>query len=179
MTKGLDLIASRYARALLTQDLQDADPSKQDHYQKVFDALTNLFAIREASDVIKNPSMSVELKMDLLRLALDASGADEKFRKFIMNVLEAKREGLIPQMAKAYIAQLAELRNEKHVVVCSARQMPDDLMAKIEEKLRAIFGKKILIKSEINKNLLGGFVVEVGNFLFDCSLRSMVDRVMK
>ena len=179
MTKGSNLIAIRYARSLLTDAGEGEDHGKQGRYQSVFEALRKLFAIREAVEILKSPTMPIDLKKNLLELALDEGSADAPFRAFISYLLDVKRVTLIPQIAKAYDDIIADQRNEKRTKVISARRLPEDLMAKIEENLRNLFGKKILVNNEIDSSLLGGFIIEVGNFLFDCSLRSMVDKAIK
>lgn len=177
MSKGISLVAIRYARSLVA--LSEANHhATSDSYKKVFDKLEELFSIPEATAILKSPVMPNDLKFNLLQLAIQ-SNADHTFTNFIKNLLEADRVNLIPEIAASYEVLLTEKRNEKKAKITSAHPLSADAIHKIEKQLTDLFGKKVLLTREVDKKLLGGFVVQVENYLLDYSLRSKVDASMK
>jgi dihydrolipoamide dehydrogenase len=47
----------------------------------------------------------------------------------------------------------------------------------VSKELEKVFKKKIVMKNEINKKVLGGFVVNIGNYTIDLSLKSRLNSV--
>jgi F-type H+-transporting ATPase subunit delta len=185
MSQGVSLVAIRYARALWSavhrQEVEKASEEELS-YAQPFTKLVELFAIPQAYAVLKSPVMPRDLKENLLTLAFDKKSdkwVDIVFRNFMSNLLEANRVGLIPDIAKAYQAILVEKRKEKKARLISAYPLPSDLVNKVEKKLSDIFKKKILLTKELDPKLLGGFVVNLENYVLDYSLKSMVEASIK
>lgn len=183
MSKHRSLIAIRYARALVALvSEKDSFQELVASYKSAFEKMVELFQIKEAQDVLKSPVMSKDLKFNLLELALKSGGryvVNENFINFIKNILDADRVNLIPEIAEAYEEILLEKRNEKKATVMSARKLPQETLSIIEESLRDYLGKKVLLTTEIDKRLLGGFIVQIENYLLDYSLRSVVESSIK
>lgn len=180
MSKGISLVAIRYARALFTiAEEKERQGGAGASYGKAFALLGELFSIKEAFQVLKSPVMPKDLKLSLLQLALNEGVADDSFRNFISGILDSNRVSLIPEIGKAYDAILVEKRNEKKARVLSAHTLSSELVNKIEQSLAKLFGKKILLTLEVDETLLGGFVVEIENYLLDYSLLSTVNFSMK
>ena len=59
--------------------------------------------------------------------------------------------------------------------VALSAQEDQDIVATLAQMLH----KKIVLKSAVNTALLGGFVVRVGNYLIDLSLKSKLDGLAK
>ncbi|MBI2603864.1 MAG: ATP synthase F1 subunit delta [Deltaproteobacteria bacterium] len=174
MGKGSNLIASRYARSLL----KVTSVEKADKYQKVFLAIKKLFEIPEALQILKSPIMPERLKSDLLSLALDESGADMQFRNLVKAVLYAGRVQEFPRIADSYDSLVLESRNEVIANVFMARELSTTLQQNLTSTLESLFKKKIILKSKVDSSILGGFVVKVGNFRLDQSLRTKIDRMI-
>lgn len=178
MSKGVSLLAIRYARSLLTIE-NELTRNAERSYRKAFELLDQIFEIPEAFAILKSPVMPKDLKLRLLELAFKDESVDQAFKNFIENILDSNRVALIPDIGKAYDALLIEKHDEKKAKIISAHRLPEDLQDKIQSNLERIFGKKILLNLEVDKTLLGGFVVQVDNFLLDYSLRSAVNFSMK
>ncbi len=173
MSKGVSLIAIRYARSLVALDEKRGAEERVSSYQNIFKSIEELFAIREAIQILKSPVMPKDLKFNLLNLAFGGN-VDEIFKNFVNNLIEANRIILLPEIGKAYESILMEKRNEQKAKVLSARVLSDDHVNKIEKTLGNIFHKKIILTNEIDKKLLGGFVVKIENYILDYSLLSFV-----
>lgn len=180
MAKGVSLVAVRYARSLyMVASETERKGGSGTSYGKVFERLNELFAMKEAYQILKSPVMPKDLKLSILQLALKDGSVDEFFKNFIIGILDSNRVTLIPEIGKAFEAILIEKRNEKKAKVVSAHALSSDLVNKIEQSLAKLFGKKIILALEVDEKLLGGFVVEIGNYLLDYSLLSSVNFSMK
>ncbi len=173
MNKRVSLVGIRYARSLMKLAGEN-----KDQYQIYFDAVDDLFSIKEARFVLKNPIMPTQLKMDLLVLAFDKGQANELFRNFVSYVLGKKRGDLLPDIARAYSKLVAQHKNEVSAQVMSAHPLPSTLQEKINESLQNLFKKKVLSDFQLDPKILGGFTVQVDHFLLDYSLRTKINRAM-
>ena len=172
MAKFMSLSAVRYARSLY--QLSQGSSS----YESVFEKLLELFSLREAADIFKSPVMPKDLKWKLIELALKDPEADSMFRNFLMNLLDNNRVMLLPDIIKAYKQLLLDKKNETMALLRHAHPMSTEHLERIESLLSKVFGKKVLMTTRVDSSLLGGFVVELENYLLDCSLRSAVNASM-
>jgi F-type H+-transporting ATPase subunit delta len=63
-----------------------------------------------------------------------------------------------------------------HVKLTSAAPLEPALLNTIREKVEASAGRRIQLETAVNPDLIGGFVLETGNELFDASvLRDLMD----
>lgn len=172
MSKALSLVSIRYAKALL---LLAGDGAKGSQYLSTFHSIEDLFALKEASDVLKSPVLPRSLKQALLELAYQRHEVDEQFKVFVMGVLDANRTECLPEIGRAFAALLMEKRNETKALVVSARPLSELLRGDIERSLENIFSKKFLLTMKVDEALLGGFVIHMENLLLDCSLLSKIN----
>lgn len=168
-------IASRYAKALLK--LTEADPSFADKALSFLQACDELFTLVETKRILRSPVMPPDLKKALLAYAGEKSNAPSEFVNFASQVVEAGRTGHIPEISKAFREMLAEQRGLASATAITAEAMSDSLKNELSNALGKIFNKKITLQNEIDKSVLGGFVVNVGNYTIDLSLKNRLNSV--
>ena len=172
---GLSGVAGRYALALL----ELADDKKQ--LDAVADDLRGLLkAIEDSEDLrrlIRNPLFSRAAKTKAVAAVLDKAGTGELTRRFVMVVAENGRLFVLPQMIKAYLAELSRRRGEVTAEVTSATELSEAQHAALVEALKAKVGGKVQVEVTVDKGLIGGLIVKVGSRMVDNSLRSKLQRL--
>ena len=53
----------------------------------------------------------------------------------------------------------------------------NDQQAEIEQKLAKIFGRNVTVVNKIDKNLLGGFTIRMGDWFLDASLFNDLQKI--
>jgi F-type H+-transporting ATPase subunit delta len=170
-----NLIANRYARALMTSVGNDA--TKASKALEFLSACEALFFIPESKNILKSPVMPPDLKKSIFAYAAAKAGGDNMFEAFASQVVDAGRTRIMPDIVKSFRKMLAESRGEAEAIVTTADPMTEALAADLASSLSKVFNKKITLKNEIDKNVLGGLVVQVGNYSIDMSLKSRLDSV--
>jgi F-type H+-transporting ATPase subunit delta len=170
-----NLIANRYARALMTSIANDA--SKAEKALEFLSACELLFSLPESKNILKSPVMPPDLKKALLAYAAEKTGAGIVFVAFAEQIVDAGRTRIVPEIARSFKKMLADSRGEADALVTTAEPMTEALKADLVSSLAKVFNKKITLKNEIDKNVLGGLVVQVGNYSIDMSLKSRLDSV--
>lgn len=169
------LIANRYAKALLR--LTDSNPSLADKALAFASACDELFDLPETRRILKSPVMPPDLKKSLLAYACEVSKAGPELLSFAQQVVEAGRTSHLPEISKAVRRLLDEKRGIAEANTMTAEPMSDAQKGELSSALEKVFKKKIVMKNEINKKVLGGFVVNIGNYTIDLSLKSRLNSV--
>ena len=172
---GLSGVAGRYALALL----ELADEKKQ--LDAVAEDLRGLLATIEGSadltSMIRSPLFTRAEQSKAMASILEKAGVSDMTRRFVLVVSDNRRLFVLPQIIKAYLAELSRRRGEVTAEVTSAAQLTEAQQAALVEALKAKVGGKVQIDVKIDKSLIGGLIVRVGSRMIDNSLRSKLQRM--
>lgn len=172
LTSGL---AARYAQALL--DLAD-EKKKLDAVAEDLRGLQQLLAENdELRRFIRNPLYGRTRQMAAMKRIMDDAGVDAITANFAQLVARNGRLFALPEMARAYLDELARRRGEVTAQVTTARELTDKQAQQLEEALRQSVGGKVHLRTAVDRSLIGGMVVRVGSRMVDNSLRSKLNRL--
>lgn len=170
-------VARRYARALL---LIGDKSGAGDKLGSELESLAQAFAVsRELRATVANPLFPAPKRRAILEKITEALKLSPTMRNFLLVLLEKGRLGSIPEIERAYQALHDEKVGQLRAKVTSAKALPAAALARIEAALSKLTGKKVLLETTQDPELLGGLVAQVGNLRFDGSLRSRLDTIRK
>ena len=168
-------LAGRYAHALL--DLAESK-KKLDAVADDLRAFRRLVA--ESADIrrlLRNPLISRAQQTKALHRVLEKAKADPITVNFAMVAARNGRIFALPEMAEAYLNELARRRGEVTAKVTSARDLTDKQRQQLEQALQSSIGGKVNIETSVDPSLIGGMVLRVGSRMIDNSLRSKLNRL--
>jgi F-type H+-transporting ATPase subunit delta len=168
-----NLIANRYAKALLAQAGSDSELA--DQYGKFLETAASLFDVEEFSKVLKSPVMPPDLKKKLLMYAKDKSGAGDEIEKFCDVIVSSGRVSIVPEIKDGFLTLLNDRKGIAHAVVTTAQKLSDLETSQVKETLANLFKKKLTVENKIDQKILGGLVVEVGNYALDMSVKAKLN----
>ncbi len=125
--------------------------------------------------VLMSPRITKAEKAQLLRHALP--GAPAEFVGFLQAVVKRGRQGLFPEMAKAYIGLLDVKFRRLRASVVLAREPDESLRGSIAGALTRVMGKEVIPGFDVDPEILGGAIVRVGDRILDGSLRRRMARL--
>ncbi len=64
-------------------------------------------------------------------------------------------------------------------LLISAFKLDDEKVKQIEDKFSKYIGQKVELKQEVDKSLLGGFIVHIRSHLYDYSLKRRLEEMKK
>lgn len=135
----------------------------------------------------ENPQFLQLLSSPMVSKAERASLVDEAFNGqvdlYLLNFLKILAEGgrirNLPEIEKEY-RELYYLReNIEEAVAITAVPMSSEQKEKLTAKLEKTTGKKILLKNQIDKSLIGGVVLKIGNRQMDDSVKSRLEGIRR
>ena len=171
----IGVISMRYARALLKsatdQKLEDAV------YQEMMTVAKSYLDVPALRHTIDNPMLSKDQKEALLIVAAGEKPC-QLTKAFIALVLKEDRENVMQFMANSYITLY---RKQKNVIrgklITAAR-----VSAQTEQKMRQMVESKtngtVEFETEVNPNIIGGFILEYDTFRMDASVKSKLNNIL-
>jgi F-type H+-transporting ATPase subunit delta len=89
---------------------------------------------------------------------------------FLGYLTESNQHVLLPQVARELHNMVDADEKTQKGVVTSPQTLEADQMAKIGQTVKKFFGREIALTQKIDKGLLGGFTIRVGDWFVDASL---------
>ncbi len=126
--------------------------------------------------LIGNPHVGGD---ELISMIGDIAGAsaDQKASNFLRLVADNGRLELLPEIASQFAALRAEVENTVDVTVTSAMPLTAEQTARLTETMTGRLQKTVRVHEVVDPTLLGGAVVQAGDFVVDGSLRGRVERL--
>ncbi|EFZ02098.1 ATP synthase delta (OSCP) subunit [Metarhizium robertsii] len=176
---GLD---GTYASALYTAAAKTStlDPTAK--------ALSNLNAIVEKdaklSEILAAPTLTAEDKAAIVaELAKQAGAGGETVKNFLSTLAENNRLGLLKGVCEKFGAIMSAARGEVELRVTSAQPLDNKTLSRLETAVSKSQyvgqGKKLKVTNEVNSDIIGGLVVEVGDRTIDLSVSSRIAKMNK
>ena len=158
--------ASRYAKATLAY----ANENKlSDEVAREMQGLIELHeSSRQLNGLLSNPFLPNTKKQSILRSIVP--NPSDVTQKLLSLLISNNRLFLLKEVAKSYINLFNEQQGELNATVISAIPLTQNLEKQIHGKLEDFTGKKISLLNKIDKSLLGGFILKIGDMEFNSSL---------
>ena len=169
-------IGRRYAQALF-ELAEKEDPSSLDSYKSILNELASLFSEPEIGKVLHSPVVPAATKGEILKEILASLELDKLFFSFLDTVADAGRVSAIPAIASHFEHMLNEARGIVPTTVTTVFELNEAQKDEMRTKLENLVGKKVHLTNQIDKTILGGFKVSLGNSVLDMSLRSKLNAI--
>jgi F-type H+-transporting ATPase subunit delta len=162
-------VVSRYAEALLQQAVE------RDMLAHVYTDMLCFNQVCTASNLLvttlKSPIIKHEKKLEVLH-AIFRDQAHELTLSFFDIVIKKHREALLPTMARTFLARYDQHQGITTAQVTTAFPLSDQLQLQFQQVVKRIAScQKVILEQYINPDLIGGYVLRVGDKRLDQSLR--------
>jgi len=168
-----------YAKALLAV-VQKEDPGRAENVAEELDGVAAaLKAVPEFHDVLVTPMVSVDAKTKILDAVLDALEIGEPTRRFLHVVQHHYRMQHMTDIATEFRELVDQNLGRTRARVETAIALDEGSRQRLVDAISAVEGATVVADFEANRDLLGGFKVQVGSRVFDGSLAGELDRLSK
>lgn len=170
-------IASRYAKSLLDLAIE------QDKLETVLADVKSFKAaakVREFYLLIKSPIINATKKGEIMKTLFE--GKYDKLTMAFLNILCVKgRESVLPEIANEFIEQYKKYKHISTVKITSAAPLDEATIKAIFEKLTAspATDDNVEITTAVDPTLLGGFVMEFDDKIYDASVAHQLNQLRK
>jgi F-type H+-transporting ATPase subunit delta len=166
-----NIIARNYAETLLAlAQRQGGGPVVEQYLAAIEEAAEAMRTEPRVRQFLETPRLDAGAKKAALRAAF-AGRVPEPFLRFLLVVVDKRRQGQIPQIAAAYRELVDELAGRVRVEVQLAHQPDAAMEEEIRRSLERKLGKTVVPHFTVDPALLGGIVVRLGDEILDGSVR--------
>lgn len=168
-------ISVRYSRAIFQSALE----------KKILDKVnTDMILIQEVCktaetrDFLHNPIILPSQKKRILQEMFGANV--EKITLSLINLLvKNSRESFLPAIARNFIHETLKHKGITESVLTTAVPVDDKIKKQITDLMSEVFKTKIELKSNIDEEIIGGFILQVDDNYIDASIRNKLRNIKK
>lgn len=161
-------LASRYAKSLLDLAVEQNNLEATLKDVQLLDQVTKN---RDFASMLRSPIIKADKKQDIIKAVL-GNNLGQLTQAFVNLLVSKGREGNLPEIASAFISQYKEMKNIKTVKLVTATQASDALKTAIHKKVMASMpNAQVELVEEVDPSLIGGFVLQMDDKLYDASIR--------
>ncbi len=169
-------IAVRYAKALFEAAL---DKGRLDSIQEDMNSLGSLDRqVPEFRDLLESPILNVRAKQKILTNLFKGKLEDLSFR-FLMLLTEKKRESFLPSACRVFHDLYKKEKDIMAAMVTTAGTLQVATAKHIKETLEDFFKSHIELITEVNPDLIGGFILRVEDQQLDASVALQLKKIKK
>jgi F-type H+-transporting ATPase subunit delta len=161
-------LAGRYAKSLIDLSLEKGKlESVHAEMQWLNDACKSS---REFVALLKSPIIKGDKKIKILE-AVTAGKVGEIVAGFNRLLIKKGRESVLPEIAVAFLSQYKVHKGINTVKLATASPISESTRNAIMEQVRKSVGyENIELEEKVNEDLIGGFVLQIGDKLIDASI---------
>ena len=162
--------ANRYAKAFLsiTKSENDLNIMFKDMslVKKAFEQSQELKLFID-SKVIKETDKVEALKMVFPDLSTYSMN-------LLTHIMNSGRIDLFDDIAKCFVEIYNEKMGNQDVTLISASKLSEPILTEIKSKVKSLTSKNVYITNKVDKNLIGGFILKVGDKQYDASFKQQL-----
>lgn len=168
--------ALRYAKAILNLAKDSGVETEVNENMKL---IVNTIAQSNDLDVmLKSPIIKASDKRNVLK-ALFADKVNNIIKGLFNLLEENKRMLMLETIAKQYSVIYDYYKSMQIAKVTTAVPITKDLESKVLAKVEEITGNKASIENIVNPEILGGFILRVGDVQYDASISNQFNELRR
>lgn len=168
-------VARRYAKALLQIGVDDGNFERIG--REVRALASAIKRSEELAQTLANPIFPRSDREKVLRALLDRIGATQSVVNFTRLLLDRERVAVLPDISRELDAMIDARAKRVSAKVKSAAPLDEQQKKRLVKTLESLSGKTVDMVVEHDPSLLGGVVAQVGDLVYDGSLRTQLERI--
>lgn len=167
--------AIRYAKAVLSlaNDHNSAEAVNND--MKLI--ASTVAESKDLSEMLQNPVIKPSVKKSILLEVF--KGTNKISENLIDTLISNKRLSILSVVASKYNELYDQLRGTQVAQVTTAIPLTSDLKVKVLAKIKELTGKDVEVKNIIDQNILGGFILRVGDIQYNASIANKLNKLKR
>ena len=176
--KGAELIAKRWAKALVDLAAEEGIDSKDEILANLKDINENIAASDSLAEMLASPVVSQEEKLAVLTKLFQSRVMPVVF-KFLTALNSKNRLIYLVPITEEFQRELEVLKNIVRVSIVSAIELSDDKKSSICNRLKEKLNKNIVPNWSVDSGIIGGLVFNIDDIIIDNSIRHRLENLGK
>ena len=172
------MIASRYATALLR--FVEENGSADIVAMQARRLEKTLLALPQLRHVLEDPSaLTAEGKISMLKSTVGEDTMHPDFVRFLNLVLARGRISFLRFILRSFIEQYCKGRNLRVAHLRMVQEPTPAFLSEIRDLVKKRTGLDLIIETELDPSLIGGFVFDIEDYMLDASVSHQLDLVRR
>lgn len=99
------------------------------------------------------------------------------FTNFLRVLCQHERLGLLPLILQQSWRQFEVRSGKRPVTIKSAKPLSEESLTQVRQQLQASLSFEPILHTEVDESLLGGLVIQIGDTVYDTSLRTRMNQL--
>ncbi len=170
------IVASRYAKSLL--DLAVEKGQLEAVYADMLQVKSVCENSKEFVTFLRSPIINADKKVSTLTAVFEGK-LNAITSGFLTIVANKRREAVIPQMAESFVEQYKTQKNILTAIVTSAKGLDETTKQQALALVKAQLNGEVELVEKIDPNIIGGFVLKIGDKQIDKSVARQLSNLKK
>lgn len=167
--------AIRYAKATLEFAREQKAVEAVEEDMRVI--LKTISASPSLRDMLASPVIEGSVKKKALYAVFPEQHAVS--HGLISLLVENKRISLLNEVALKYVVLYEELKGRDTAYITTAVPLTAEIEQKTLAKLASITDRKLTLEKKVDRDILGGFILRVGDIQYDASIASKLNTIKR
>lgn len=170
-------IAHRYAKSLIELAIEQ---NKLERILEDVHAFKKATKNRDFYLFIKSPIIHHAKKEDVINKLFEGK-YDELTMAFLRILTKKGREAYLPEVADEFLVEYKKYKHITTVRITTATQLDETALKAIHTKLLTSHDtdSNVEIETHVDEHLIGGYVLEFGDKIYDASVKSKLEELKK
>jgi F-type H+-transporting ATPase subunit delta len=171
---SVSIVASRYAKSLIEL------AKEQDVLEAVYQ---DMLLFKDTADknrglmlALKSPVVRHEKKLAILKALFETRVNPVSYAIFTI-ITKKNREAILDEIANEFIISYNINQGIQKATVVTTTPLTDALRKQFSDMVAAKTGRTVQLAEKIDPNLIGGYVLTIGDRQIDASLRSRLNEL--
>lgn len=165
-------VASRYAKSFIDLTME------QGVLEQAYDDMKTIAKLCESNHdfvtFLKSPIIKTDKKLAVLK-EIFSGKLNKVTDAYIQLITNKKREIYLAEIAIEFINQYKEKKKILTAVVTTANGIDDIIRKKVMDIVKGVSSSEVVLEEKIDKNIIGGFIIRVGDKQVDASIASKIN----
>lgn len=166
-------IAKRYAEAIYKV------AKEKNKVKEIYDILNSLMELYMNDSDFRNfmlhPLIEKNEKKNFIGKVFN--DIDEESLEIIDYLVDKNRMELVKYIVSEYLKIYYLENNQVEVTGIFSKELSEEQINRLKEKLEKKVGKKIILKIEVDKDIIGGGVIKMGDQIIDGSIKRQIENI--
>ena len=162
--------SERYSRALFEVAKESGEIEKIEIDIKTFRFL--LESSLDLKNFIHNPTHSIENQNNTINLLSEKLNFSKNLKNFFLILIKKRRIFFIFKIIDSFLILCSKKRGEVKASLISSKELSEIELEDISKDLSSSMGSTIKFDYKIDKELIGGFKLQLGSIMIDSSIKN-------
>lgn len=169
-------VAYRYAKSLL--DVAQDQKILENVYNDMILVRKTLKENPDFAEYVSSPVVKTVNKIEIAKKIFEGK-IETLSLDFLILVTNNGREDVYLQIVKRFIHLYDEVKGVEVAKVISAVKLDEKLLSRIQNHVSLLTGKTIEIVEEINEDIIGGYILKIGDYQYDASILNNMQKLQR